>query len=132
MRKLEYCRELKDGIGSHVYGILVARSLDLGKEFMDLTGKYLGDTSFLKNKVSRYNSKVYVDSCFICGKRSELHTDHVLEQHLADKDGYIGNYSKDASFNLVVLCAECHRSCHSNEVSIEIKKLINRSVIVKK
>lgn len=113
---LVYNRKLKDGPGDTVYGLEVAKSI-LGKEFIDTANEIRKeiegiDTTILSTKTSRYNSKLYVDNCEICGDKIDLHTHHKKEQHLADEDGFIGHFHKNALFNLMTVCKSCHQAIH--------------------
>lgn len=140
-KTLIYDRKLQDGAGASIYGLMVAKSLDLPGEFLDKAHEILLEiTGENKNIVemnqSRYNAKVYVDSCAMCNRNKsqiELHTHHILERHTADdkglvtkttitKDGKeinVGTMHKNAKDNLIVLCRDCHRNLHSNEIELE-------------
>jgi DNA mismatch repair protein MutS len=119
-----YERKLKDGNGPTTYGIEVCKYLDLGDAFInscvDIKHSLTGDsTDLIANKKSRYNSKIYVDKCSLCGKKNTLETHHLKEQHTADDLGFIntddGIIHKNDEFNLIVLCAKCHDIIHSTQ-----------------
>jgi len=121
---LIYDRKLKDGPGDSIYGLEIAKSLSLDKNFIDTALEIRRDltnsnTNFLSTKKSRYNSNVYIDQCMCCGKKVDLETHHINEQVLSDKNGYINHYHKNSSFNLVILCEECHVKLHTNGLKIE-------------
>jgi len=59
----------------------------------------------VKNKKSRYNVKVMVTSCSICGKEAE-ETHHIKEQHKAS-NGFVEGVRLNHKFNLLPLCKEC-------------------------
>ena len=120
-------RKLKEGPGESIYGLEVAMSLSIDDEFikkaMKTRNRLIGmKNQFLSTKTSRYNKKIYMDSCSLCGKNpnyeNELHTHHINEQNKADSNGYIEHYHKDSSFNLIILCDECHKNLHSNGLKI--------------
>lgn len=117
--KIGFDRKLKDGSGDNNYGIEIANYLDMDKEFIKGCYKFrnryegIGD-NILNTKKSRYNSKVFMDSCSMCGKKSDLHTHHIREQNEANKNGMIENFHKNSKFNLLVVCEDCHHSIHSN------------------
>jgi DNA mismatch repair protein MutS len=126
---LIYERKLLDGQGSNYYGIEVARNFvsnkeyikranDIRKEFIEMKNLYLS------NKMSRYNSELYLDECFSCGKNKNLQTHHVEEQKNADKEGFIEYYHKNEIFNLMILCQDCHTKLHQENKKY-IKKYIN-------
>ena len=60
---------------------------------------------------SRYNARVFVDECFVCGSAAgEVH--HLRERATADADGFVGNHHMNAAFNLVAVCEKCHAAQH--------------------
>lgn len=127
---LIYDRKLRDGSGESIYGLEVAKSLSLNDDFIKRAYKIRNrvineDTEILKPDKSRYNSKVYVDSCSICKKKSgkdKLPTHHINHQCTADKNGFINYFHKNSKFNLLVLCDECHKKVHVNNTKIETQE----------
>ena len=119
---LIYERKLKDGSGSTLYGIEVAKYLDLPGKFIERSNEIRkkllnSNPQILQSKKSRYNSKVYVDSCSMCGSTKDLHTHHLLEQ--ADAvNGFVDNTPIHSKYNLLVLCQKCHQWVHHNNLSI--------------
>jgi DNA mismatch repair protein MutS len=109
---LLYNRKLKNGVGGTLYGIEVAKSLNLDKAFLDKTYEIrkslLGEDKILSTKLSRYNSNLYVDHCVLCGSKEQLETHHIREQHLANDIKYIGHVPRDSKANLSILCKKCH------------------------
>ena len=127
-QRLIYDRKLKEGSGSSIYGLEVAKSMFLDPDFIKLANEIRKRVAeipemILSTKKSRYNSEVYVDGCFICSSKDHLHTHHIREQHTADKDGFIGDIPKDAKFNLMVLCGECHRRLHQEHWEVVDKQV---------
>ncbi|GAH35581.1 unnamed protein product, partial [marine sediment metagenome] len=126
-KALIYDRRLKEGHGESIYGLEVAMSLSIDPAFIRKASEIRrsvvnqGD-QFLSTRKSKYNKKVYMDSCTVCGRKpqgiGELHTHHINEQAKADENGYIEHYHKDSSFNLITLCESCHKSLHSNGLKI--------------
>lgn len=110
--KLVLDRKLKEGKGDGSYGIEVAKSLGLSEEFISLAVSIRDDITkkgnLLSQKTSRYNTKVYVDSCSLCGEKNDLEVHHLQEQRKADADGIIGYMHKNVKNNLAVLCHRCH------------------------
>lgn len=119
---LIYDRKLKDGPGSSIYGIEVCKSLDMPKEFLDTANvirqQQIGiNTEIVNPHKSRYNTKVFIDNCKICGKQAmEVH--HIKHQHLSDNDGYINNIHKNTASNLVAVCVTCHDEIHSSKITV--------------
>jgi DNA mismatch repair protein MutS len=121
-KKIVYNRKLKEGSGSAIYGLEVAKALDLDITFIDkaneIRRKILGRSNIIvDNCVSNYNASVIKTVCSICKKPTE-EVHHINEQHLADKDGYIGNFHKNSLFNLVQLCEKCHNNIHYGKLRI--------------
>ena len=126
-KSLIYDRKLKEGHGESIYGLEVAMSLSIDPSFIRRASEIrrsLVDTGnqLLSTRKSKYNKKVYMDSCTVCGKQpqgiGELHTHHINEQAGANTNGYIEHYHKDSTFNLITLCNSCHKSLHSNGLKI--------------
>lgn len=133
-KNLIYDRKLQDGPGQSIYGIEVAKSLNLDSEFIKTANMIRRQVADINNKLfstnkSRYNSKVYIDSCSICGKNGNseskngvLHTHHIREQKEADEHGFIDNFHKNSIFNLLVLCQDCHIHLHKNGLQLKSKQ----------
>lgn len=150
-KTLIYDRKLQEGAGESIYGLMVAKSLELPKDFIDQAHEILLEiTGENKNIVapnkSRYNSKVYVDSCAICNRNKtqvSLHTHHIVEQNTANEKGFVsksiaadggtdiskGLMHKNVKDNLIVLCEECHISLHSNKQELETLSTGNGKII---
>ena len=117
-----YDRKLKDGQGSTLYGLEVCKGLDLDKEFLSLANSIRQDLlnidkNIVNSKKSRYNSKLFVDTCEICGKKAdEVH--HIKQQCHADVNGFINHVHKNASYNLVNVCETCHDKIHRGDINI--------------
>lgn len=121
---LVFDRHLREGQGGSLYGLEVARALGLSEAFMAgadaVRRELLGVPEHLvAPRASRYNAKVFVDVCFLCGAvADEVH--HLREQADADADGWfasaggVGAHHKDAKFNLVAVCAACHDKQHAH------------------
>lgn len=126
-RMLIYDRKIKDGPGDSIYGLEVANSLGLEQKFMDkayeVRTRLINENSLiLSTKKSRYNSKVYVDSCIICGKRKDLATHHIKEQNTSDKNGFIGIMHKNIPGNLAEICLECHTRLHQSGLALAVEE----------
>jgi DNA mismatch repair protein MutS len=123
---------LKEGSGSAIYGLEVAKAMDLDSIFIDkantIRRKILGKTNqIIDNNTSVYNPNVIKTVCSICKKPTdEIH--HINEQHLADKNGMIGTFHKNSLFNLVQLCNTCHDSVHYGNLTITGYKMTSSGV----
>jgi len=121
--RLIYDRKLCENSGSSIYGIEVARAMGLNKDFInranDIRRKYigLGDT-FLNNKQSTYNSKLYIKECEVCGNDGvDVH--HIIFQSQADENNNVDHRHKNHFSNLVILCKDCHQLVHTNKLTIK-------------
>jgi DNA mismatch repair protein MutS len=116
---VECDRVLKPGSGRKTYGIEIAKVIGLDKTFIRDAYEYRaryenGNMDFLQNKRSRYNKKVVMDCCKMCGAKDNLHTHHICEQRDADEDGVIDQqFHKNVTHNLLVLCETCHQKIHN-------------------
>jgi DNA mismatch repair protein MutS len=122
--KISYNRRLEDGMGDSLYGIEIASVLGFPPSFIktafDIRNRMLGKTTNLvTNKRSRYNKKIIMEKCMICGSEKDLHTHHIVPQKMSDQDGYIVGavgdiFHKDKKYNLQVLCEDCHHETHKS------------------
>jgi DNA mismatch repair protein MutS len=115
---LIYERKIKDGEGPTRYGLEVAQSLDMDKDFMLDANKIRNELMevpdmIVNNKPSRYNTSVMIDTCGICGnKANEVH--HIKYQRDADKNGFMKEgFHKNRAFNLISICNKCHDIQHT-------------------
>lgn len=108
--KLVYHRNLTEGQGSSLYGLEVARAMDVPLSFLDkahqIRRKLLGTAADEEAPISSWNSAVTRHSCELCGnaitKSLEVH--HI-------KPRAEGGSNKAS--NLMVLCAVCHDKHHA-------------------
>ena len=121
-QSLIYNRKLKEGAGSSIYGLEVAKAMDLDKEFIQCANKIrkrlmnISD-DFVVPKTSTYNSQIVINKCTICkNKTDDIH--HIEEQHLSNENGMISHYHKNELFNLVQLCKSCHDAVHYGKLII--------------
>lgn len=119
---LIYNRKLQPGQGSNLYGLEVCRHLCLDNTFITRASSirrellHMNDT-LMPFKRSMYNGTKYMDTCEICGAKSDdIH--HIQEQQYADANGFIGDIHKNSHYNLVNLCKECHIGVHNKRITI--------------
>ena len=124
--ELIYNRKLKNGPGESIYGLEVAKSLDINPNFIsnvELIRKELLNEpmDLLSTKKAKYNSDYFRAPCIICGSYDmEINqTHHIKEQTEADVRGFIGDMHKNSINNLTSLCKNCHIDYHSGNVKIE-------------
>ena len=122
---LIYNRKLKEGNGNTLYGLEVAKSLDLPIEFLLFAEKIRdeytnGKSDYIINpKVSKYNKDVFVDKCDICGEKTEeIH--HIIEQQYSNEKGIIEDKQihKNRKSNLINVCCICHDKIHNKEIIV--------------
>ncbi len=117
--KLIYDRNLREGSGSEFYGLVVAQHMISDSKFTNLSNEFLNEYngfSLSSDKKSKYNSKVFIQSCAACGKIPKageipLETHHINPQVDTNEFGQINSKQhihKNHKSNLVVLCSKCH------------------------
>jgi len=140
---LVYHRDLRNGHGETLYGLEVAKALNLGDAFIvgadAVRRELLGVARHLVTpRPSHYNADVFINRCFMCGEHAdEVH--HVRKQALADASGFltsaegVGAHHKNARFNLVAVCESCHDKQHANDgVSMTAVKTSRGKRIIQK
>ena len=119
--KLIYDRTLKSGKGSALYGLEVAKAMDLSDEFINKAIKYrnliLGNNN---GSVSSWNREIVKRECEICGKRisSKLEVHHIQERSTAINNILPDGTHMNNKQNLIVICDECHNSTHNKNITI--------------
>jgi len=120
-KRLIYERQLRPGSGSSLYGLEVARAMDLPFEFIESASrnrrKLLGEFRRSEASHTTWNSDIVKQSCEICGtpgKEIYLEVHHIRPRFQADKTGHFSD-GEDMNHprNLIVLCDDCHNKQHS-------------------
>lgn len=133
--KLVYTRKLTEGSGASAYGIEVAESMGMPRDFistaMEIRKSILPEEdTILSTTLSRYNKKLVVDKCVICetkqNRKIRLDTHHINFQCNANEQGMHGSVPKDHLSNLIPVCKECHQKIHNN--TITNVKVVNTSL----
>ena len=128
--KLIYDRSLRKGSGSSFYGLIVAKHIINDIKFSSYTTEYMNEyNGFALNseKKSKYNSKLFIQSCEVCGKIPKddeipLETHHINFQRDCNSDGFINTKKylhKNHKSNLVVLCHKCHDKIDTKLIEID-------------
>lgn len=126
--ELIYDRHLMPGSGDPIYGLEVAKAMQLDPDFLDEANKIrrkildVGD-EILSTRKSHFNSGVYLDKCQVCGEPAE-ETHHIGFQCHADEKNFLGHYHKNIMANLVPLCHECHLKVHIGDKKTGTKLVI--------
>ena len=111
-QKLIYDRTLMPGSGSSLYGLEVARAMDLPLEFLEKARTHRKALMRFDGGTSSWNSAIKRNMCEICGNPVDLEVHHIQERHTA-KNGLLPDGTPmNAVANLVVLCASCHDKEH--------------------
>ena len=127
---LIFNRKLKDGAGTTLYGLEVARSLNMNKDFINNANKIRRklieneddklskiDNLLNNNKKSNYNSEI-ITSCILCGSTKNIHSHHINEQRHSNDNGFINqseltHIHKNNKFNIISICEKHHTLIHN-------------------
>lgn len=124
-QKLIYHRTLRDGQGSSMYGIEVARAMALPFEFIETAlatrHRIAGSTTVKDARPSAWNPSIVRKECERCHHPicSDLEVHHVQHRAMADQRGFLpdGTHMNKAS-NLMVICQACHDQLHRGEFEV--------------
>ena len=125
-------RKLTKGKGSSVYGLEICKYLKMPEDFLknaEKIRKQLMDISsnLVEPKSSKYNSKLIVSSCGVCGYIPNggvpLDTHHIVYQQNQDENGFVTlnntSFHKNEEYNLIQLCKKCHDDEHNGNLNIK-------------
>lgn len=128
---LIYNRNLSEGCGEPVYGIMVAKYIVQDNEYIDIATDIKNELmnchdSAISGKKSRYNKDMFVYECGVCGEKdnvklTNLETHHINFQKDCDENDVVKDkkhLKKNSLANLVILCQTCHDKLHSNQISL--------------
>jgi DNA mismatch repair protein MutS len=123
-KTLVYDRTLMPGSGSTLYGLEVARAMDLPPAFLELAIEFrhrlIGSTTQQDAKGSSWNSSVRRRSCELCGSTTikDLEVHHIRPR--ADAiDGILADGTPmNHPSNLIVLCEACHDKEHHDSSTV--------------
>ena len=119
--RLIYDRKLEVGMGNEEYGLEVAKSLSLGREFINdafVVKNELKNIGLYSTKGSTYNQKKIIDKCEICNSNENCEIHHIQFQCFANSYGHINNIHKNNIGNLCNLCTKCHDKVHNDEIHV--------------
>ena len=123
--RLIYERTLTPGSGSSLYGLEVARAMNLPEEVLSLAHKLRRDLLGIKTEMeapgSSWSPDIQRQHCENC--RTEivrnLEVHHLRAQSEANRHGLFTDGShKDHIRNMVVLCETCHDKVHAGTVAL--------------
>ena len=121
---LVYERTLTPGAGSSLYGLEVAKAMNLPEEILlnahQIRRTLLGTSTVVDAPSSKWNSEIQRRICEVCEKEivSDLEVHHIKPR--ADtvlKRNDDGTHQNDLR-NLIVVCSKCHDDVHSEKIAI--------------
>jgi DNA mismatch repair protein MutS len=122
-KKLVYDRSLRPGNGSSLYGLEVARAMDLPFEFMEHAVRFRqAITSAVRQedaKTSSWNSEIVRRACEVCGQMTNLEVHHLQARETAVNQRLENGTHMNDKRNLVVICEMCHDAVHANKIEIQ-------------
>jgi DNA mismatch repair protein MutS len=117
---LQYDRTLQPGAGSSLYGLEVARAMNLPLEVLEsahaIRRGLLGTAAEEEAPMSSWNAEVQRRACERCGeaKTRLLEVHHIQPRSEATASGHFADGSHmNHSRNLMVLCERCHDEHHA-------------------
>nr|YP_010322718.1 MutS-like protein [Anthothela grandiflora]UKP87336.1 MutS-like protein [Anthothela grandiflora] len=126
---LIYERKLKPGPGPSQYGIEVMGHIINDKKFYISALKYRKlinweppfrseSSSLTVFRPSKYNARVFIDSCEICGAPAEAIHHIQSKNQFKSQPKKLCNKRLNRRSNLVPVCLSCHLEIHRNKISI--------------
>jgi DNA mismatch repair protein MutS len=124
-KKLLYDRSLRPGNGSSLYGLEVARAMDVPFEFIEqaLKHRHVMTASVTQEKatISAWNTEIVRKECELCKKSiaKELEVHHIQERKTATNQRLENGTHMNDKRNLIVICEECHDRVHAGNMVID-------------
>ena len=128
-KKLVYDRTLRPGSGSTLYGLEVARAMDLPFEFIEQAlqnrHKIMGSTNQHGATGSTWNTSIVRRECEMCHSNitSELEVHHIDPRASATNGLLMNGTHMNDKRNLIVICQACHDKVHANVAEIGDMKI---------
>lgn len=117
-KKLIYDRSLRPGNGSTLYGLEVARAMDLPFEFIEHALQNRNRIIGSQEKTSAWNKDIVRKECEICKSPIKLEVHHIVPRSSATNNILVDGTHMNDKRNLVVICESCHDKVHSDTLSI--------------
>jgi DNA mismatch repair protein MutS len=123
--KLVYHRTLKDGPGSSLYGLEVAKAMRIPSDILEDAIKFrkqlAGEAELSESIGSSWNPAVVRRKCQICGctEAGDLEVHHIRERQTTTTGRLADGSSVHAQSNLAVICDSCHDEIHRGTLSVE-------------
>lgn len=134
-KKLIYDRSLRPGNGSTLYGLEVARAMDLPFEFIEQAiqnrHRMMGTKTLQDASLSSWNSEIVRKECEVCHKQivKELEVHHIQPRSSAIKERLADGTHMNDKHNLIVLCQQCHDKVHEEEIVIGDKTMTSEGPV---
>lgn len=126
-KKLIYDRSLRPGSGSTLYGLEVARAMDLPFEFIELALKnrntITGTVAQKDATVSAWNTDIVRKECEICKKQTGLEVHHIVPRASAKNTVLEDGTAMNDKRNLMVICQVCHDEIHAGKMEVGNMKI---------
>jgi len=122
---LVYERTLVPGPGTSLYGLEVARAMNLPAGVLDAAAtirhQIMGTTSQMDAPKSQWNSAIQRRECEVCGHSivKDLEVHHIRQRRDAVDGKFSDGLDQNDVRNLVVVCSSCHDKHHANEIAIQ-------------
>ena len=130
--KLVYHRTLREGSGSSLYGLEVAKAMRIPNDILEDAIRFrknlAGEMELSESVGSSWNSNLVRIKCELCGlsESRDLEVHHIKARSVASSSGHLKDLSNvHSKANLIVLCETCHDKTHDG--SIEVTPLIQTS-----
>jgi DNA mismatch repair protein MutS len=123
--KLVYHRTLKDGPGSSLYGLEVAKAMripgDILEDAIRFRKQLAGEAELSESVGSSWNSAVVRRKCQICGstEADNLEVHHIRERQTSQTGRLADGSSVHAQSNLTVICDSCHDEIHRGNLEVQ-------------
>ena len=123
-KKLIYDRSLRKGSGSTLYGLEVARAMDLPAEFIEQAlenrHRIIGSTKQEEATSSSWNTSIVRKECEVCKKtiQTDLEVHHIQPRASATNQILGDGTHMNDKRNLVVICQKCHDDVHAGKMEI--------------
>ena len=123
-KRLVYDRSLRPGSGTSLYGLEVARAMDLPLDFIEQAHAnrraLLNTRTQSEASSSTWNHELVRRSCEICSASIGLEVHHIEPQAIANRDGILPSGKPiNTISNLIVLCEACHDKHHNGKLQIQ-------------
>jgi DNA mismatch repair protein MutS len=121
---LVYERRLTPGPGSSLYGLEVARAMNLPEEILGaaikIRNKLLDTASVQDAPKSAWNSSVQRRECEVC---KDPILSHLEVHHIQPREAVVDGKNRDGTNqndlkNLIVVCSKCHDAVHASTLHI--------------